>query len=147
MDVFVSNLPETISRGELMRLLLPFDRQVKAKLYLHQTKTGGLICFAVCNFASERLALKAIKKLNGFQLLGYALTAREYRYRSYSNERRALGWRNRRWLGKERRGRERRNGSLPDDTAYFFPTAAVVETVDEEQITVAGYSGFATKFT
>lgn len=144
MEVFMGNLPETLNAADLERLLLPFDRQVKIKLNNQRYKEGGAVCYGVCTFSSERLARKAIKKLDGYLLFGRALSVREYLYRSYSNERRALGWRNRPWDGLERRDGERRQGTALAAEADFFPEAAE-ETVDEDRIVIEGYRDLATK--
>lgn len=145
MEVFVGNLPETINAADLERLLLPFDRQAKVKLHQLTYKEGGAVCYGVCTFSSERLAHKAIKKLDGYLLFGRALSVREYLYRSYSNERRALGWRNRPWDGLERRGGERRQGTALAAAADPFPEAVVEEAVDEDRIVIQGYRDLATK--
>ncbi|GAB4293072.1 MAG: hypothetical protein Kow0096_08430 [Thiohalomonadaceae bacterium] len=144
MEVFVGNLPKTVKVGDIERLLAPFDRQVQIKLQQHNRKNGEIGCHAVCTFSSDRLAQKAIKKLNGSQLFGLVLNVREYRYRSYSNERRALGWRNRPWQGMERRGAERRQGSVKAAEPDPFAEAAPEE---KERIVIQGYRDLATKTT
>ncbi len=145
MDVFVGNLAETVTAADLMRLLLPFDRQVQVKLEQQQYKGGAPVKYGVCTFSSERLAHKALKKLNGSPLLGRELSVREYLYRSYSNERRALGWRSRPWDGLERRGGERRSGTVLVAAADIFDVEEVA--TEEERIVIEGYSNFATKQT
>jgi len=144
MEVFVGNLPETINPADLQRLLAPLDRDAQVKLHHLNYKEGGTACYGVCTFSSERLARKAIKKLDGYLLFGRALTVREYLYRSYSNERRALGWRNKSWDGLERRGGERRHGTALA-AADAFPEDAVEDTPDEEHIVIKGYRDLATK--
>ncbi|PKM46449.1 MAG: hypothetical protein CVV05_01870 [Gammaproteobacteria bacterium HGW-Gammaproteobacteria-1] len=147
MEVFVGNLPETISVSELERLLAPFDRQVQIKLQHQQYREGQAVCYAVCTFSSERLALKAIRKFDGHPLFGRALAVREYLYRSYSNERRALGWRERSWGGAERRDGERRHGTVRAAAADIFAEEDLEEPVDEEHIVIEGYRDLATKQT
>jgi RNA recognition motif-containing protein len=147
MDVFVGNLPETISVSELERLLFPFDRQVQIKLQHQQYREGQAVCYGVCTFSSERLAHKAIKKLDGYHLFGRALAVREYLYRSYSNERRALGWRERAWDGAERRDGERRHGTVRAAPVDIFAEEELEEAVDEEHILIEGYRDLATKQT
>lgn len=146
MEVFVGNLPGTVKVADVERLLAPFDRQVQIKLQQHKRKDGETGCYAVCTFSSDRLAQKAIKKLDGSQLFGQVLSVREYLYRSYSNERRALGWRNRPWQGVERRGVERRQGSIK--TAEPDPFAEEVAPAEEkERIVIQGFRDLATKTT
>lgn len=145
MEVFVGNLPKTVQVGDVERLLAPFDRQVQIKLQQHSRRDGEIGCYAVCTFSSERLAQKAIKKLNGSQLFGLVLVVREYLYRSYSNERRALGWRNRPWQGVERRGAERRQGSVKAAEPDPFAEAAALE--EQERLVIQGFRDLATKIT
>lgn len=150
MDVFVGNLPDTITANVLEKLLSPFDRAVQIKLHRHQDKDGLAGCYAVCTFSSPRPAHKAIKKLNGYTLFSRMLTVREYFYRSYSNERRALGWRDRPWQGVERRGVERRRGTTLSRKADMFleeSAPAPVEQEEKERIVISGYRDLATKFT
>lgn len=147
MDVFVGNLPETIKVTDIERLLLPFDRQVQIKLHRYSARAGDTGCYGVCTFSSERLALKAIKKLDGYLLFGRALSVREYLYRSYNNERRALGWRNRPWDGLERRGAERRQGSIRTAAPELFPEEAVAAPEEKERIVIQGFRDLATKTT
>lgn len=147
MDVFVGNLPGTITLADMERLMRPFDGKVQVKLEQKQYKEGGVVCFGVCAFSSERLARKAIKKLDGTLLFGRTLSVREYLYRSYSNERRALGWRTRPWDGEERRGGERRNGTALADPDDMFASTTVVESDDEQHIVIEGFRNLATKQT
>jgi RNA recognition motif-containing protein len=145
MDVYVGNIPDTIKVIDLERLLRPLDRQVQIRLHHHNGKQGPAACYCVCTFSTERLARKAIKKLDGYLLFGRALSVREFLYRSYSNERRALGWRNRPWDGVERRSGERRMGTAlaaPDD---WFSEPAIEAAA--EDIVIEGYREFATKTT
>jgi len=150
MDVFVGNLPDTITANVLEKLFSPFDRQVQIKLHRHQDKEGRAGCYGVCTFSSSRQAQKAIKKLNGYNLFSHTLTVREFFYRSYSNERRALGWRDRPWQGVERRGLERRRGTALSRKADMFleeSAPAPVAQEEKERIVISGYRDLATKFT
>lgn len=147
MDVYVGNIPDTIKTIDLERLLRPLDRQVQIRLHHPNGKQVQATCYCVCTFSTERLARKAIKKLDGYLLFGRALSVHEYLYRSYSNERRALGWRNRPWDGVERRSGERRAGTAlaaPDD---WFSEPAIEEAAAEQDIVIEGYREFATKAT
>lgn len=146
MDVFIGNLPKNVSRVALERLLTPFDRRVRISLQQQQDKAGAMVGYALCTFTTERAARKAIAKLDGYHLFGQTLAVHEYRHRSYSSERRDVGWRNRPWDGVERRGGERRLGRTTKVASDIFDDD-LVEVVDEDEIVIEGYSSFATKRT
>jgi hypothetical protein len=77
-----------------------------------------------------------------------ALRLREYHHRNYSNERRALGWRNRPWSAKERRLSERRRQTrVPvDELDELFSRESITCTeIELEEIRVTAYRDMSQK--
>ena len=110
MKIFITNLPSGTQEPDLRELLKPFYKAggLRLQILSHAHEQGGHDIHAIVDITHERLAAKALKKLNGQSFQGRQLRLREFQHRSYSNERRALGWRNRPWKAKERRLGERR---------------------------------------
>jgi len=71
-----------------------------------------LIRFAYVDIRSDRLALKAIKKLNHTMLCDHPVIVREFYQRRSNNDNRDLNWRDKYWFGSERRTSERRGRQL-----------------------------------
>ena len=110
MKILIANLPPGITELELLDLLKPYHKREGLLLQIIDQKSedGTHHLYAIADIHHERLAVKALKKLDGKPLRSNKLCLREFQHRTYSNERRALGWRNRAWNAKERRLRERR---------------------------------------
>ncbi len=113
MKILIANLPPRITELELLDLLKPYHKRGGLDLQIvDQACDDGLYhYYAVADIHHERLAAKAIKKLHGKTLRNNELRLHEFQHRSYSNERRALGWRNRTWNARERRLKERRRNT------------------------------------
>ncbi|MGM0594551.1 MAG: RNA recognition motif domain-containing protein, partial [Pseudomonadota bacterium] len=103
MDVFIGNITVNTSQTEILSLLKGFAKKARVRMVNQTLESGERAYYAIAEFDSERLARKAIKKLNGTLLHGQQVVLREYVHRSYSNERRAVNWRDRPWDGPERR--------------------------------------------
>jgi RNA recognition motif-containing protein len=110
MKILIANLPCEVTEPELLELLKPYHKRDGLRLQIvgQAPEDPSREFYAIADINHERLAEKAVKKLNGKMLRGRKLRLREFQHRSYSNERRALGWRNRAWNAKERRLEERR---------------------------------------
>lgn len=148
MDIFVGNLPRAASTADLERLFSSYDKAAHIAIKEGHDKDGNSFRYGVCSMESERAALKAIKALNGHRLLGAELTVHEFIHRNYSNERRALGWRQREWEDEERRRHERRIGTKRVEVDPFADDGLALEEVkpaEEEKITITGYNRFAVK--
>ena len=94
---------------------------------------------------SEAHANKMIKKLHQSLYRGERLEVREYIHRSYNNERRDIGWRNRGWSDGERRGHDRRRVPLRHDKNSLFEKELEALDNSEEKVTISGYSDMARK--
>lgn len=108
MDVFVGNLSQRTTLNDLMVFFKGFASDARFQIFDKQFEDGSRTRYAVASIEPDKLAEKAIKKLNGSYLQGNTLLLREFLHRSYSNERRAVGWRDKPWHGVERRTSERR---------------------------------------
>ena len=123
MEVFVGNLTSHVTERELRRFFKGYDKRATFQI-------SKLICnastsyYAMVDIESDKVALKAIKKLNNKLLDGRHLILREFQYRAGNNDRRALNWRTLVWDKLERRTNERRqkhkkaDNKEPEFTAY-----------------------------
>ncbi len=108
MKLFIGNFTGKEHLSRLAKLLRRYGYHSDTKYMVTKLKSGEQRFYAVVEMSSERLANKLSKKLANAKELETKLIIREYKQRSYSNERRALGWRDREWSGIERRIEERR---------------------------------------
>ncbi len=154
MEIFIGNLPSAISTAELLLFFKGYHKRdgIEARIVDEVTENGVHHRYAVVTIDHERLAAKALKKLDGKPLKGHHLMLREYQHRSYGNERRAIGWRNRPWDGPERRKVDRRlklkvNEPNPND---IFDAPPEIEEEDEvldaDHLKISAYDGMARKF-
>lgn len=115
MDVFVGNLTSRVNEKELQRFFKGYDKQatfqVSKLIYNASTLYYGIV-----GIESDKIALKAIKKLNHKVLDGRHVMLREFQYRAGNNDRRALNWRSRVWESIERRANERRQKSKKSES-------------------------------
>jgi RNA recognition motif-containing protein len=113
MKLFIGNLPSQGTPEDLSRLLQPYGGSNSIEFNAWKNREGDLGYFAVVHTESERAAARIVKGLGGTRFLDSHLEVREFYPRhSYHNERRGPGWRDRQWLGTERRAGERRQGSI-----------------------------------
>ncbi len=112
MKLFIGNFTDKGHLSKLAKLLRRYGYHSDTKYMVTKLKSGEPRFYAVVETSSERLANKLTKKLANAKELDTKLIIREYKQRSYSNERRALGWRDREWSGVERRIDERRRNAV-----------------------------------
>jgi hypothetical protein len=149
MKILIANLPPRITELELLELLKPYRKRDGLHLQIvDQTSADGVHhYYAVADLSHERLAEKALKKLNGKLLRSSQLRLREFQHRNYSNERRALGWRNRAWSAKERRLKERRRQTRQqvDELDELFSGEAVSSAVEVDEIRITAHGDLSRK--
>jgi len=109
MEIYVGRLPDFATLEELKIFFKGFDKQTSFEIKRITAKDGSLITYGIVNIPSERLALRAIKRLHMKRFMGSQVTVREYESRAAGNDRRQLGWRKKLWLGQERRQSDRRD--------------------------------------
>ncbi len=108
MDIFIGNLPAKEYQSDIANLLKDFAKgpQTQMNLAIQKHKDGY---YCVANIGDDRKAKKFIRKYNLKSPYGHQLMVREFIHRSYGNERRDIGWRQKRWQGIEKRQFERRS--------------------------------------
>ena len=147
MEVFIGNLADKVTYTDLIGFFKGFSNKAKIRLVDKRTGDGSRLRYGIAEFDSEKVALKAIKKLNGKPLRGEAVVLREYHHRYYANERRAVNWRDKPWTGVERRQQERRKQQIPQSEAepdirdYDSNSAGDENT----SIRISGYAHLARK--
>jgi RNA recognition motif-containing protein len=118
MDLYIGNIPSNITEGQLKTFFKGYEKEATFKI----KRVKGdyqLFVFGLVSIPSERLARKAIKRLNQKRMEGKLLVVREYVHRVSNNDRRNLDWRNRKWMSRERRQNERRTIRLPRISQYI----------------------------
>lgn len=116
MEIFIGNLSPHTTLSDLIGFFKGFSNKAKFRIIEKRQDDGSRYRYGIAFFDSDKLALKAIKKLHQKPLRGELVVLREYFHRNYSNERRALNWRNIPWQGVERRQQERRRKEIPKPT-------------------------------
>jgi RNA recognition motif-containing protein len=131
MDVFIGNLSPRTTLSDLVVFFKGFSSDTRFQLFDKAYEDGSRLRYAVATIEPDKLAEKAIKKLNGQWLQGEAVVLREFLHRNYGNERRAMGWRDKPWHGVERRDNERRRKQV-QKPINFETEVGIKKAVDEE---------------
>jgi uncharacterized protein with PIN domain len=108
MKLFVGNFTRKEHLSKLAKHLRRHGYHYETRYKKVKLKTGQRRYYAIVTVESERHAKKLTKRLSAVREFDSPLVIREYKQRSYSNERRALNWRDKEWNGVERRVSERR---------------------------------------
>lgn len=154
MDIYVGNLPADTTQAELEKFFKGFHKKADIRLIRQQFENDESCCYGLVSIDAERLALKAIKKLNGKRLRSRELLLREFHHRSYNNERRSPGWRNGLLQDNERRSRDRRRAvhrpGVDDDFERLLNTTPQQvqeeeEVIDEKNLKVTAYRDLSRK--
>ncbi len=147
MDLFIGNLPSNIHYSEVIALFRGFTRMGRFRLEQKRLEDGTLVRFVVAEFDNDKYAQKLIRKFQGTVYRGRELVIREYHHRSYSNERRALNWRDKPWRAGERRRNDRRNREVvPESPRETIAAADSSEEADTgQQPKIEAYSDLARK--
>lgn len=150
MDVFVGNLSPNTTLSDVVAFFKGFAKKARIRMVDQKLENGKRAYYAVADFESDKLALKAIKKLNGGVLRGEKVVMREFFHRSYSNERRAVNWRDKPWDGPERRQSERRQKPATkkrDDFDELVKSSEKNENKkkEEDAFSISAYNNMARK--
>lgn len=146
MELFIGNLPERATTADLAAFFKAFRKKAICRIEERRFTDGSRVRYGRVVFDSDRQAAKAIAKLNGKPLNGTPVVIREFFHRSYNNERRQLGWRDRPWAGEERRsGERRRQGQATPETDPLF-TAAEEPAKPEAAPVFTAYREMARKY-
>jgi RNA recognition motif-containing protein len=150
MEVFIGNLSTRTTLSDLVAFFKGFARDTRFQIFDKQYEDGSRSRYAVASIDSDKLAEKAIKKLSGQNLNGNSIALREFLHRSYGNERRAVGWRDRPWNGVERRAYERRRKQamkpMDFETEMGIKQNTAQEEVDLDNIQIEARDIFSRKY-
>ena len=148
MEVFIGNLAPNATLTDLIGFFKGFSNKAKIRIVEKRQEDGSKVRFGIADFESDKLALKAIKKLNQTSLRGDLVVLREYLHRYYGNERRAVNWRDKPWDGVERRQLERRKKETPKAADNFDELIEQSRKKEEEEVgkvRISGYTHLARK--
>lgn len=130
MEVFFGNLPQRMSAYELRllvnRAMMPkglietvksiirFNQRLKRLEFnvISEVKEREVVRYGKAFIEPDVAAQQLIERLNDRHWKGTRLKVREFRSRTYSNDRRAVHWRDTTWSFRERRSNERRMSSI-----------------------------------
>ena len=149
MEVFIGNISPNTTLNDVVNFLKSFAKKTRVRIVDQPLENGGHARYAVADFETDKLAIKAIKKLDGTTLRGNAVVMREFFHRSYYNERRAVNWRDKPWEGPERRQLERRQKihvKEKDDFNSLLENSKQNEQKAEASISIRAYNNMARKF-
>ena len=108
MELFIGNIPEDIDDYDLRKFFGIDDPLTRFRIIEKPGHNGTRIRYGIAEFESDRIARKVVVANNGRLWRAKKITVRTFMHRSYSNDRRALNWRQLDWQGEERRMYERR---------------------------------------
>jgi RNA recognition motif-containing protein len=148
MEVFIGNIAPNTTLNDVIKLFKGFARKTSIRMVDQRLEDGGRAYYAIADFDSDKLALKAIKKLNGTLLHGDTVLLREFVHRSYNNERRAVNWRDKPWGGTERRRDERRKKARANSRTDFdelLESSKQNEKGERASISISAYRNMARK--
>ncbi|MCW8841420.1 MAG: RNA-binding protein [Gammaproteobacteria bacterium] len=151
MELFVGNITTTTTLNDVINLFRSFASKARFRMVEKKMENGNRAYYAVADFDSDKLAAKAIKRLNGSIIRGQNVIIREFIHRSYSNERRAVNWRDKPWNGPERRRNERRNkvqAKQRDDFDELLESSQKNEAKEKtgDSFSIKAYNNMARKF-
>jgi hypothetical protein len=151
MELLIGNLPPNAHLGELIVLFKGFSKMAHFRFRQKRREDGTILRYVVAEFGNDKYALKFREKFAGVKLHGNALIIREYFYRSYNNERRAVNWRDKPWRAGERRRYDRRHKKLLQQAdeleAILVTSPAKEQSLDEQadSIKIEAYDNFVRK--
>lgn len=149
MEVYIGNISPNTTLNDVVNFLKSFAKKAHVRIVDHPLENGGHARYALADFDADKLALKAIKKLDGATLHGNTVVMREFIHRSYYNERRAVNWRDKPWDGPERRKLERRQKvhiKEKDDFNDLLESSKENEEKAKASVSFSAYKNMARKF-
>jgi RNA recognition motif-containing protein len=151
MELFIGNLAPTANLGELVAFFKGFNKMARFRAEQKKLEDGTQVRYVVAAFENDKYALKMMTKFHGEVFHGRELVIREYLYRSYNNERRAVNWRDKPWRAGERRRDDRRYKEVvqpQDEFETILATSQAKEKSLDDQadsVKVQAYDSFARK--
>lgn len=117
MELFVGQVPHNATLRDLSVFLGPFRDDARFQLIKQDKLAAPSVYYGLVIIDSDRVAQKAMRKLNGQPLAGQSVVVREFAHRVYSNDRRAINWRMQPWQRLERRLCDRRTPDFVEEKA------------------------------
>lgn len=148
MEVFIGNLAPNATLTDLIGFFKSFSSKARIRIVEKRQENGSKIRYGIADFESDKLALKAIKKLDRKPLRDEPVVLREYLHRYYYNERRAVNWRDAPWEGVERRQNERRRKEAiktRDNFDTLVEESGKNEETEADKVRISGYAHLARK--
>ena len=123
MELYIGIIPNHVDDYDLRKFFNIVGNQASFKVVTHDHGNGVKSRYGLVEVESEKLGFQLIARFNGKELKGTRVVVREYIRRNYSNDRRALNWRQIEWDDMERRLDDRR-GSLMREAVARRPVLA-----------------------
>lgn len=121
MELFIGPLTGNIMCADIKTFLKGFNQRCSVQIFSRRDKyLREAYRYAVVDIEPERLARKALKRLNMKPLDSLRVIVRAFSHRTYNNERRDVSWRGKNWCSGERRNIDRRHSKVECDVEPTF---------------------------
>ena len=117
MELYIGNIPDGIEDYDLRKLFHVSGDQASFKIVCRDGGHNKSHCYGLASFDSDKVARQVARHVNGMPFKDKRLVVKTYSHRNYSNERRALNWREQKWEKTERRNLDRRGAMLQGRTS------------------------------
>ena len=124
MELYIGIIPSHIDDFDLRKFFNIVGDQASFRIITHDHGNGVKTRYGLVNVVSEKLGFQLIARFNGKTLKDTKVVVREFIRRNYSNDRRALDWRQKEWTDFERRSDDRR-GSVMREAVARQPALSV----------------------
>ena len=109
MELYIGNIPNGIDDYDMRKFFCLTGEQVSFKIMSRDGGHNKAHIYGLASFDSEKLARQVIKRFNGMTFKDKRVVVKGFTHRNYTNERRALNWRQADWDKAERRNLDRRS--------------------------------------
>jgi len=123
MEIYVGILANDIDDYDLRKFFNIVGNQASFGIITHDHGNNVKTRYGLVEIDSEKLGFQLIARFNGKTIKGHKVVVREYLRRNYSNDQRAINWRQMDWPHEERRNDDRR-GSLMREAVANQPMLA-----------------------
>ncbi len=123
MEIYIGILNNDIDDYDLRKFFDIVGNQASFSVVTHDHGNNVKSHYGLVEVESEKLGFQLIARFNGHSIKGCKVVVREYIRRNYSNEQRAINWRQMDWHEIERRNDDRR-GSLMREAVANQPQLA-----------------------
>jgi len=123
MEIYVGILANDIDDYDLRKFFNIVGNQASFSIVTHDHGNSVKTRYGLVEVESEKLGFQLIARFNGKLIKGHKVVVREYMRRNYSNDQRAINWRQMDWPNEERRNDDRR-GSLMREAVANQPMLA-----------------------